>query len=65
MSLRHSGCEVTRSLSMQRTRVQLWVSAIGRNSFLESVDSGQNKGLSVQVESHFQDRYIKCNIIIY
>jgi hypothetical protein len=36
----HGGRAVTRSLSTQRTRVQLRVSAIGR-----SVDSGQNKRL--------------------
>ena len=27
-----------------------------------TVNSGQNKWLSINVESQFQDRYIKCNI---
>ena len=34
------------------------------NFSMQSVDGGQNKGLSIRVESHFQDRYITGNINI-
>ena len=40
----HGGLAVTCSLSTQRTHIQLQVSVIGRDWFLKSVDSGQNKG---------------------
>ena len=60
----YGGRAVTRSLSTQRTRVPLQVRALGRDKILKSADSGQNKRLSIHVESHFQDSYIKCNIII-
>lgn len=60
------GCRaVTCSLSMQWTRVQLRVSATSRYMFLESVNSRNNKRLAIQIESLFQDRNIKCNIICF
>ena len=50
-----------RSLSTQRTRVQLQFRVLGTDYILKSADSRLNKRLSIHVEGHFQDRYIKCN----